>query len=73
MNSTVSISSNNCNIVLSGICNKLIVLGNNNNVRAERVNSIHSSGNQNVLTWAKDPAPVVSNPGNYNTVTKISN
>lgn len=67
-NSNVSITSNNCKLVLSGTCKDLSVSGNHNIIKADRIEAIQLLGNHNTVTWTKEPAPAVSNVGNYNKI-----
>jgi hypothetical protein len=67
-NSIVSISSNHCNLVLTGHCKQLSITGNHNNVQVERASGIDTPGNHNTVMWVKAPMPAVSNYGNYNNI-----
>lgn len=71
-----SIASNNCDIVLNGVCSQLVITGNNNNVVCDSVGQVSVLGNNNQLTYSRGlngQEPVVSILGNNNEASRSHN
>ncbi|MBI5174391.1 MAG: DUF3060 domain-containing protein [Candidatus Melainabacteria bacterium] len=71
-----SITSNNCDIVLNGVCSQLVITGNNNNVVCDSVGQVSVLGNNNQLTYNRGlngQEPVVSILGNNNEAGRSQN
>jgi len=69
-NHDVSIVGSDLEIMLSGQCNTVVVVGSDNNVTAEGLVSLNVVGTDNTVVYSMDEEPEVILMGSDNSVTK---
>jgi hypothetical protein len=67
---------NNNNIVINGLCNKLIITGKGNDVEVDTIADIIINGNYNFVSWKnttnKNDQANIKDFGSYNNIGKRS-
>src|ERR1041384_4383126 len=69
----VSLMGNHLTLTTKGVCNRILVTGNDNTVNLDAADDVSVTGNDNTVSVhkaVKAKSPRISNPGNRNKITR---